>query len=95
MGSQQENLRLERIEDKLDKLANAVVSIARAEEKLLALEKEHSLFLQQLMQISVRVEKTEKILIEQKGSVSFASKIFWLLVSSLIATGVGLYFTAK
>jgi hypothetical protein len=38
MDSPQNNVRLDRIEEKIDRMADAMISIARAEEKILAIE---------------------------------------------------------
>ena len=42
MDSPQNNVRLDRIEEKIDRMADAMISIARAEEKILAIEQKHS-----------------------------------------------------
>jgi len=95
MGTTQDNNRLDRIEEKIDKLADAVVSIARAEEKLVALERDHSLLMQQLIKLNERVETTEKSIIEISSSVAFASKIFWFAISAMISSGVGIWLAIK
>ena len=43
-----ESGRLDRIEEKLDKLTDAIVAIARAEEKLVTLEKDRNLILERM-----------------------------------------------
>ena len=44
--------RLDRIEDKLDKLADAMVAMARAEEKLEALQNEHNKMYERVNRLS-------------------------------------------
>jgi predicted nucleic acid-binding Zn-ribbon protein len=95
MATIQDNNRLDRIEEKIDKLADAVVSLARAEEKLVALEKEHSILMQQIIKLNDRIEITEKNLIELAGSISFASKIFWFVLSAMISSGIGIWISIK
>jgi predicted nucleic acid-binding Zn-ribbon protein len=95
MATIQDNNRLDRIEEKIDKLADAVVSLARAEEKLLTLEKEHSILMQQIIKLNDRIEITEKNLIELSGSISFASKIFWFVLSAMISSGIGIWISIK
>lgn len=76
--------RLDRIEQKLDKLADAVVSLARMEERMLTLFK-------RMDNHDGRISKVEDDVTEVKGKVGtngqalrFAERVFWIVV----ATGV-------
>jgi phage shock protein A len=87
-----ESTRLDRIEEKIDKLADAVVSIARAEEKLLGLEQlnvDQSRKLQDLDD-RLRVVETKVHDIEQKMSVF--SKVFWIALTAVITGAVAMTF---
>ena len=95
INSQVDNFRLDRIERKIDKLADAVISLARAEEKLVSLEKEQNVVIFKVNSLEKKVDETEKSLLKVDSSVKFASKIFWFVLSAVITSGVGLWFTVK
>jgi len=51
--------RLGRIEDKLDKLADVIVQMARTEEKLVTLEKDRNIILERMEKMDQRVSVLE------------------------------------
>ena len=53
--------RLDRIEDKIDKLSDAMVSLARAEEKLIAIEKNNHSSLERMNRFSQKLDDIEKV----------------------------------
>jgi hypothetical protein len=84
--------RFDRLEVKLDKLADAIAVIARVEEKIIA--SNHRLF-----EAEKRIEKTEtdvdniyKIVRQNSIVVKFIDKIFWLIITPIIAGCAGLLF---
>jgi len=85
------NTRLERIEDKLDKLADAMISLARAEEKIEAMSDEHEKQYERINRLSVKIDDIEKIVLENNRTVNLISKLFWVVVvaaSGAIATNI-------
>lgn len=74
--------RLDRIEQKLDKLADAVVSLARMEERMLTLFKRMDVH-------DSRIGKVEDDVTDMKGKVGingqalrFAERVFWIVVAA-------------
>ena len=74
--------RLDRIEQKLDKLADAVVSLARMEERMLTLFKRMDVH-------DNRIGKVEDDVTDMKGKVGingqalrFAERVFWIVVAA-------------
>ena len=74
--------RLDRIEQKLDKLSDAVVSLARMEERMLTLFK-------RMDSHDGRITKTEEELEDIRGKVGvngqtlrFAERVFWIVVAA-------------
>lgn len=74
--------RLDRIEQKLDKLADAVVSLARMEERMLTLFKRMDTH-------DNRISKAEEDLDDLKGRVGtngqalrFAERVFWIVLAA-------------
>ena len=59
MTQAQNERRLERVEEKLDKLAEAVISIARIEERVNTVLKHNDRFFNRLDKLEVRVENVE------------------------------------
>jgi hypothetical protein len=82
--------RLNRIEDKLDKLSDAIISLARAEEKLMGLEK----FMHQQMDMLVdgqrRLELVEKQVTGNATTINIINKIFWIVMAAAATTVTGM-----
>lgn len=87
--------RLDRIEQKIDKLSEAIISIARAEEKLVALENDKKFLMERLIEIDQRVVTVEKKTDDNSSAISIIQKITWIAVSTAVASAVGaiLHFT--
>lgn len=83
-----EKTRLDRIEEKIDKLADAVVSIARAEEKLAGLEQLNIEQHRKLQDVEDRLRVVETKVHDVEGAVGILNKIFWIAISALITGGV-------
>ena len=83
--------RLDRIEAKIDKLAEAIISLARAEEKLMQLEEDKKFLMGKMIKLEERMEKTERVLSENSTTISAINRIFWIALSGTIATLIGAY----
>jgi len=80
--------RLHRIEEKVDKLADAVVEMARMEERLVTVFKRMDDMGGLLKKMDDRLDDMERQAIVRGQKIAFAERIFWM-----IATGaVGLAF---
>ena len=73
--------RLDRIEGKIDKLAETIVSLARAEEKLLGLEQDKNFIMERMMKNVERVDAVEKTVDEVSVTVKVINRIFWIVVA--------------
>ena len=82
--------RLNRIEDKLDKLSEAIISLARAEEKISQMEK----FLHQQMEMLVdgqrRLEAVEKNVMSNATTINVINKLFWIVMAAAATTITGM-----
>ena len=87
--------RLGRIEAKIDKLAEAIISLARAEEKLMQLEEDKKFLMGKMIKLEERMEKTERVLDENSMTISAINRIFWIALSGTIATLIGAYLMRK
>ncbi len=62
--------RLDRIESKIDRLSEAIISIARAEEKLIQLENDKKFLMERMLAIEERVSDTERKTEEHSSAIS-------------------------
>jgi vacuolar-type H+-ATPase subunit D/Vma8 len=74
------NTRLDRIEEKLDRLADAMISLARAEEKIEAMSDEHQKQYDRINKLSVKIDEIEKVVLDNQRTVEFMHKLFWVVV---------------
>ena len=77
--------RLDRIEEKLDNLADAVIALARAEEKihnLTSFSKQQS---EQIQNLINRIDKVENMVTQNSSTVNIINKVFWVIVVGFIS----------
>ena len=79
--------RLDRIEEKIDKLSDAIISLARAEEKIHNLQEHVSNTLSQLGDLDERVRYIESKSLDNEKKLNALSKFFWVIVTA-VATAV-------
>jgi hypothetical protein len=84
--------RLDRIETKIDKLAEAIISLARAEEKLIQLENDKKFLMEQMIKFENRLLIVEKQSNDSVTGLSFISRFFWIGMSAIGATVIGMWF---
>lgn len=77
------NSRLARIEEKLDRLADAMISIARAEEKLLSMEEKYSNQFERMNRFSEKLDRIEVQVNDNAATVKLINKLFWVAVVSI------------
>lgn len=77
--------RLTRIENKLDTMAEAIVSLARMEERMVTLFKRMDTYDTAQGEISKRVGTLEKNVGSNGQTLRFAERIFWIAVSAIVA----------
>lgn len=77
--------RLDRIEEKIDKLTEAMINVARAEEKLIALENKYSSHYDRMNSFSRKLDEQQKDVEQLKAQVQNNSKFNWLIITALAA----------
>jgi hypothetical protein len=80
-----EDLRLSRIEAKLDKLADAVVSLARMEERMLTIFKRIEHYEERQQKIEERVSEIEKDDASKDSIFSVVNRSIWLVAGIALA----------
>jgi len=76
--------RLTRIEEKVDKLSDAIISIARAEEKLIQLGTLTDVLFKKIEDMNSRMMEMEKSVAETKAFMNGFNKITWVFISGLL-----------
>jgi tetrahydromethanopterin S-methyltransferase subunit G len=84
--------RLDRIEAKIDRLSETVVSLARVEEKVTALDIEASRTNQRLEKIDSRLEVVEGSVGNNDITIKVINKLSWLTISAIAAGAIAYYF---
>lgn len=81
-----QTIRLNRIEEKLDKVGEAVVSLARMEERMITLFKRMDTYDQQQAVLEQRVAKVEVAHATSTASASWSERIVWIIVLAAFAS---------
>jgi len=79
-----QNQRLDRIEDKIDKLSDAMISLARAEEKLIAIEKNNHANFERMNRFSQKLDEIDKKVEDNSHTVRIVNRITMVVVTALI-----------
>lgn len=82
--------RLTRMEEKIDKLSDAVVAIARAEEKLIQLGTLTDVLFKKIDDMGERMIEMEKTSAETKAFMDGFSRMTWIFVSGLLTALAGI-----
>ena len=80
-----QDLRLNRIEEKLDKVGEAIISMARMEEKMITLFNRMDAYDKKQSQVEERLGKTEL----NQASNAWVERLVWLVI------GVGITYMVK
>jgi hypothetical protein len=86
-----EEQRLARIEQKLDKLSEAVVSLARMEERIITLFNRMDTYDARQLNMEDRVADIEKITVSRGAVFRLVDKLIWIvvgLVTAVVIEGV-------
>ena len=84
--------RLDRIEAKIDKLSETVISLARAEEKLISLENDKKFLMDRMIKNEEKIDVVEKKVDETSITVRVINRLFWIVIVAVITGAVGMFF---
>ncbi len=87
-----QNSRLDRIEEKIDKLSDAMISLARAEEKLIAIEKNNHANYDRMNRFSQKLDNIEDKVNDNARTIDVIKKTFWLVLGSVFVGLASQYF---
>tara|TARA_B100000927_G_scaffold233733_1_gene194043 strand:- start:258 stop:566 length:309 start_codon:yes stop_codon:yes gene_type:complete len=74
------NARLDRIEEKLDNLTEAMVSLARAEEKIIGIKEDQTNMYDRMNRFSEKLDNIERQVQDNAQTVKVINKLFWVAV---------------
>jgi len=83
--------RLSRIEEKIDKLSYAMVSLARTEEKILAMEKQHQNTYERMNKFSLKLDVIEAKVNDNAHTVGIINKVTFIGVASIIGAIIKMF----
>ena len=83
--------RLDRIEEKIDKLADAMIALARAEEKLIAIEKNNHSNMERMNRFSQKLDDIEKKVDDNARTVHIINKIALIVGTGLVGGLIKLF----
>jgi predicted nucleic acid-binding Zn-ribbon protein len=83
-----QDARLDRIEEKIDKLADAMISLARAEEKILSLQGDHENMRERLNKLSVKLDEIQKSVDDNARTISLINKVVYAAMVAVVGAYV-------
>ena len=91
MARETQTDRLNRIEEKIDKLSEAMIALARAEEKLVAIEKNNHNNFDRMNRFSQKLDDIEKKVDDNARTVSIINKVVYLISVAVIGAIVNYF----
>jgi hypothetical protein len=82
--------RFDRIENKMDKLSEAIIALARAEEKILTLTSFSKQQSEQIQRVINRVDSIEELVTSNASTINIINKIFWIIMASAATVITGM-----
>lgn len=83
-GRAKSDHRLDRIEQKIDKLSDAMISLARAEERQIALETRQSHHFARQNKMSEKIEELDKLAQSNAHTVNILNRITYVIAAAVI-----------
>jgi ribosome-binding ATPase YchF (GTP1/OBG family) len=87
-----QSARLDRIEEKIDKLSDAIISLARAEEKIATMAEFGKQQGEQILTLINRVDKLDQVVRENAATVNIINKLFWIVIAAAATAITGMLF---
>ena len=76
--------RMDRIEQKIDKLSEVLVQMARVEERLLNQEEDHKHLRKDISNLSDKVADMEKVVQKNQITVNIINRISWIIITGVV-----------
>lgn len=82
-----------RIEQKIDTLQESMISLARAEERLIVMEDDRRQMWDKLNSLTDKMDKIERLSADSAKTISVISKAFWLVLTVVLGAGATYFIT--
>lgn len=76
--------RLDRIEEKLDKMSEAIICLARMEERMVTVFRRLDTFDDLCKKMDARMDEYEKQAIARGQKIAFAERVFWMILTGAV-----------
>ena len=86
------NKRLDRIEEKLDKMGDVLISLARFEEKMDAYNEYRERSWERMNKFSEKLDTIEKCTMDNSRTVQTINKLFWVAIIAIAGSIAAQYF---
>jgi len=86
-----EKTRLDRIEEKIDKMADAIIALARAEEKISAQEESTRIILKRMVDQDDRLRLIERDLSHVEDTTGTIKAVMWTITTATIGSIVAAF----
>ena len=90
MARESQSERLDRIEEKIDKMSEAIIALARAEEKIITLTSFSKQQSEQIQNVINKVDALEKQVEANAYTVNIINKMFWMVMAAAATAITGM-----
>mgnify|MGYP000925333100 FL=1 len=87
-----QSARLDRIEQKIDQMSEAIIALARAEEKIITLTEFGKQQGAQILTLINRVDRLEDTVRANGATVLIINKLFWIVIAAAATAITGMLF---
>ena len=84
--------RLDRIEQKIDQMSEAIIALARAEEKIITLTEFGKQQGEQILTLINRVDRLEILVRDNAQTVNVINRLFWIVIAGAATAITGMLF---
>ena len=88
MAVDTQSARLDRIEEKIDRLSEAMIALARAEERLMSIEANNTQQYLRMNKLSEKIDALDDAVKETQRTTSTINRLFW----AILVGGIGAFF---
>jgi hypothetical protein len=88
----EQSARLDRIEEKIDRMSDVIISLARAEERIATMAEFGKQQGEQILTLINRVDRLEILVRENAQTVNIINKLFWIVIAGSATAITGMLF---
>lgn len=88
----EQSARLDRIEQKIDQMSEAIIALARAEEKIITLTEFGKQQGAQILALINRVDRLDDLVRSNASTVNVINKLFWIVIATTATAITGMLF---